>query len=99
MMVNISVSVPSPVCVQESESSKYTGSSESMNIDLLLLNCTSNYFLFHPLFSLMEAYLLKRYRTYMNGANLMMPHYHWYSLPVSLYGSTALRTLAAFSVS
>jgi hypothetical protein len=30
----ISVAVPSPVCVQESESSKYTGPSESIHLDL-----------------------------------------------------------------
>jgi hypothetical protein len=50
MMVNISVAVPTPVRVQESESSKYTGSSESINVDLLLLNCISYLCLLHQLF-------------------------------------------------
>jgi hypothetical protein len=41
MLTNISVAVPSPVCLQESESGKYTASSESTNTDVLLLNNAS----------------------------------------------------------
>jgi hypothetical protein len=79
-MLNLSLTVPAPVCVQEGGSGKYTSFSESVsvNVHVQLLNKASKYLAAERCLFTDTSNNWKCKSTETNGANLMVLYCCWY---------------------